>query len=220
MQLFVVNAHSAIRSRFRIGTGARAEHVCTKHRRHFCHHTSRLNSISTRRYIDRRAAKQSTRLYSMRHGDPGDCVSRAQRIFTRVTWSRWSACVHTFLVQRLRMRARAPLSFPLWVFSMRSLVQIKYRLVQIRGALVQIRPLFLYLQSAARGLGPSGATVCTRAGGHFASYERGDATRVDAHAHTYIRLFAPYVTSLVAPCAAPRAVWVAVLCSARCSGSG
>ena len=25
-------------------TGARAEHVCTKHRRHFCRHTSRLNS--------------------------------------------------------------------------------------------------------------------------------------------------------------------------------
>ena len=162
----------------------------------------------------------------MRQGDLGDCVSRAQRIFTRVAWSRWSACVHKFLVQRLRMRARASASFPLWVFSMRSLVQIKYRLVQIRaifvqirGALVQIRPLFLYLQSAARGLGPSGATVCTRAGGHFASCERGDATRVDAHAHTYIRLLAPYVTSLVAPCAAPRAVW-RCSCSARCSGSG
>ena len=45
------------------------------------------------------------------------------------------------------MRVRTSVSFPLWVFSMRllvqiqeRLVQIQERLVQIRGALVQIRP--------------------------------------------------------------------------------
>ena len=130
-------------------SGTRAEHVCTEHHRHCCHHKSRPNSYRPGAALIGEPQNNQHEHVQCDRATRATASRAHNKYLHALLGAHGGARVHKFLVQRLRMRVRASVSFPLWVFSIRLFVQLEERLVQIqaifvqiRGALVQIRPLY------------------------------------------------------------------------------